>query len=65
MWTTQRTKQNKKPCVTDIKQTLGKKRQGVISAFKKWQGLTKKGQGAAPCKNGLRGDTDKLTVIVM
>ena len=27
--------------------------QGVISALKKRQGVTKKGQGAAPCKNGL------------
>ena len=32
---------------------FGSKRQGVISAFLKRQGVTKKGQGVAPCKNGL------------
>ena len=29
------------------------KGQGVISAFSKGQGVTKKGQGAAPCKRSL------------
>ncbi len=32
---------------------FGLERQGVISAFLKRQGVTKKGQGVAPCKNGL------------
>ena len=29
------------------------KGQGVISAFSKGQGVTKRGQGAAPCKRSL------------
>ena len=46
--------------MTDI---WSKGQPGIISAFLKGQGVTKKGQGATPCKNGI--DRTQFYVLYM
>ena len=40
-------------CAVFLSIIVWQKKQGIISAFLKRQGITKKEQGATPCKNGL------------